>query len=455
LHASTDQRDPRPAFATSALLGWSGRCGLRYSLLALFAFLFFTGPSFLAVPSSFTGPSASAAEREAAETLAIGDKVTISVFGQSDLSGDFVLDGAGAVNMPLAGRIRIGGLTAPEAEGRIRSALMDGYLRDAVVSLRIAELKPVYVMGEVRSPGTYPFRHGLSVLGAIALAGGYRVGDESLAVLRSELLLADEREQLLGTSLQTLMARRLRLEAERDGVKQLAPLSSRMPGSAQIMAGEQEILDFQRRAREGERELLSQQVARLASERTALTEQAELAERQIDLTREQSSEYNKLAATGHALRTVQVEREREHARTRSDAARIKAELAKNETALGELTLRLRELDTAYMRRVVLELQETRQKMLEVEGSVPVAREIAQGRRRRLAASEGAGAAADWDLRITRQTGLAPATIQANFETFLQPGDIIQIAPKRGPVESKQSEETQTRIRSLTGLASRQ
>ena len=443
MHSSTDQREPRPTPGKPAHLTRSGRCGLWCSLLTLLAFLF------------LKVPSASTAEREAAETLAIGDKVTISVFGQTDLSGDFVLDGAGAVNMPLAGRIRIGGLTVPGAEGRIRSALMDGFLRDAVVSLRIAELKPVYVMGEVRSPGTYPFRHGLSVLGAIALAGGYRVGDESIAILRSELLLADEREHLLGTSLQTLMAKRLRLEAERDGVKLLALLSSPTLGSAQIIAGEQEILDFQHRAREGERELLSQQVARLASERTALTEQAELTERQIELTGEQSSEYNKLAASGHALRTVQIGREREHARTRSEAARIRADLAKNETALGELTLRLRELDTTYMRRVVLELQETRQKMLEVERSVPIAREIAESRRRRLAASEGSGAAADWDIRITRQAGLTPATIQASFETSLQPGDIVQVTPKRGPIESKQSEETQTPIRSLTGFASRQ
>jgi polysaccharide export outer membrane protein len=94
-------------------------------------------------------------------------------------------------------------------------------------------------------------------------------------------------------------------------------------------------------------------------------------------------------------------------------------------------------------------------MLEVERSIPTAREIAEGRRRRLAASEGSGAATDWDLRITRQTGLAPATIQASFETSLQPGDIIQITPKREPIESKQSGETQTSIRSLTGLASRQ
>jgi len=441
LHASHSHWGTHPTSANPARSAPFGRRGLWH--LALLALLL------------FVAPSASAAEREAAETLSIGDKVTISVFGQSDLSGDFVLDGAGVVNMPLAGRIRIAGLTALEAEARIRSSLMDGYLRDAVVSLRIAELKPVYVMGEVRSPGTYPFRHGLSVLGVIALAGGYRVGDESLAVLKSELLLADERENLLDASLQTLMARRLRLEAERDGAKQLALPSARTPGSAQIMAGEQEILDFQRRAREGEHELLGQQVARLESEKTALTEQAELAERQIDLTREQSSEYNKLATTGHALRTVQVEREREHARARSDAARIRAELAKSETARGELTLRLRELDTVYMRRVVLELQETRQKILEVERSLPIARQIAESRRRRLTVSEGSGAVADWDIRITRQSGLAPATLQAKFETPLQPGDIVQVAPRQGAVEARPSGAAQTHIRSLTGLASQQ
>ncbi|MCO5090973.1 polysaccharide biosynthesis/export family protein [Bosea sp. (in: a-proteobacteria)] len=389
-----------------------------------------------------------------AETLSIGDKVTVSVFGQADLSGDFVLDAAGAVNMPLAGRIRIAGLTVPDAERRIRGALMDGYLRDAVVSLRVAELKPVYIMGEVRSPGSYPFRHGLSVLGAVALAGGYRVGDESLSVLKSELLLAEERERLLDASLQTLTARRLRLEAERDGSKQLVPPASGA-GSVQILAGEQEILDFQRRAREGERDLLSQQVARLQSEKAALTEQADLAERQVDLTGEQSSEYGKLAASGHGLRTVQVEREREYARARSDAARLKAELAKNDTTLGELRLRLQEIDTTFMRRVVLELQETRQKILEVERSMPVAREIADGRRRRLAANGGSGTAADWTIRIMRQAGLAPVTIEAAFETALQPGDIVQITPRGGGAESSASAQADASMRPLAGLASRE
>lgn len=399
--------------------------------------------------------TASAAERDAADTLSIGDKVTISVFGQTDLSGDFVLDGSGAVNMPLAGRIRIAGLSAPEAEARIRSALMDGYLRDAVVSLRVAELKPVYIMGEVRSPGTYPFRHGLNVLGAVALAGGYRVGDESLAVLKSELLLADEREQLLNASLQTLTARRMRLEAERDGVKQLVP-DARIAGSAQILAGEQEILDFQRRAREGERDLLSQQVARLQSEKAALTEQARLVERQVELTREQSTEYNKLATTGHGLRTVQVERERDYARTQGEAARLRAELAKSETALGELTLRLRELDTTYMRRVVLELQETRQKILEVERSLPTAREIAESRRRRVIASQGSSVAADWDIQVTRQAGLTPVTLQAKFETPLQPGDIVQVAPKTRSIEGAlPGDQAKPPMRQITGLASQQ
>jgi polysaccharide export outer membrane protein len=222
-------------------------------------------------------------------------------------------------------------------------------------------------------------------------------------------------------------------------------------GSAQILAGEQEILDFQRRAREGERDLLSQQIARLASEKAALTEQAGLAERQVELTREQSSEYNKLATTGHGLRTVQVERERDYARTRAEAARLRAELAKNETALGELTLRLRELDTTYMRRVVLELQETRQKILEIERSLPTAREIAESRRRRLVASEGSGAAADWDIRITRQAGLTPVTIQAKFETTLQPGDIVQVAPKARSIEGAvPGDAARTPMRSLTG-----
>jgi polysaccharide export outer membrane protein len=364
------------------------------------------------------------------ETLSVGDKVTVSVFGQADLSGDFVLDGTGSLQMPLIGRIAIAGMTPQQAEIRIRDGLTDGYLREAVVSLRIAELKPVYIMGEVRTPGSYPFRHGLNVLGAVALAGGYRTGDQSLSILKSELLLAEDRLRGLDTTLQMQTARRIRLEAERDGLKQIPTgAMDRSPAAIQLMGGEREIFEFQRRARDGERELLSQQVARLEAERTALAEQGKLAEQQVALTREQSSEYGKLAATGHGLRTVQVEREREYSRTRSDLARIRADIAKNETALGELSLRLKEADTAFTRRVVLELQETRQKIVDVERSIPVAREIYESRRRGLAASEGSGGQTDWDIRILRQSGMQPSTLAAGFDTTLRPGDIVQIAPR--------------------------
>lgn len=397
------------------------RSGARLTTLALAAALWLSGTTMSA------GLAASPAEEP--ERLSIGDKVTVQVFGQGDLSGDFVIDGAGMVQMPLVGRIPVAGLTAPQAETRIRDGLMDGFVRDAVVSLRIAELKPVYIMGEVRSPGSYPFRHGLNVLSAVALAGGYRVGDQSVSVLRTEFLLADERVRLLEASRDQLAARRARLEAERDGLPRI-PASAGL-GASPIVAGEQEIFDFQRKARDSERNLLRQQVARLESEKTALTQQAKLAQQQVDLTRENASEYTKLAASGLALRNIQVEREREYARTRSDVARIEADVAKNETALGELSLRLADTDAAFMRRVVTELQETRAKILEVERSLPVARELAEGRRRRLAADEASGGAGDWDIRVTRQAGLEARTLPAGFETVLRPGDVVQIMPKPG------------------------
>lgn len=371
------------------------------------------------------GMNARAAEGDAAERLTIGDKVTVSIFGQPDLSGDFVLDGRGDVHVPLVGRVRIVGLTPPEAEQRIRSALAEGYLREAIVSVRAAELKPIYVLGEVRTPGSYPFRHGLRVIGAVALAGGYRVGDQALTLLRSDLLLADERVRQLEVTLQALTARRLRLEAERDGLNHLAPLPTpEGAGFAALLAGEREILEFQYRARVAERDLLQQQVARLDAERAALTEQARLIDHQVTLTRDQVADYSKLTAGGHGLRPILVEREREHARTQSDAAKNRADLSKNATAVGELALRIQEAEVGFKRRVVLELQDTRQKILDVERSIPVAREIYESRRRRLAADD----ASDWVIRVTRQEGANTTAITAKLETLLQPGDIVEIVP---------------------------
>ena len=85
------------------------------------------------------------------------------------------------------------------AEQRIVERLADGILVNPSVFVRVAELRPVQILGDVRAPGSYPFRYGSMVKSAIAQAGGLGTAERGSAI--SDLLLADERVRTLGATI--------------------------------------------------------------------------------------------------------------------------------------------------------------------------------------------------------------------------------------------------------------
>jgi Periplasmic protein involved in polysaccharide export len=119
--------------------------------------------------------------------LGTGDKLKVTVYGEDDLSGEFLVDGTGQVQLPLVGQVRAGALTIHEFVAEVAKALQEGYLKDPKISVEVLNYRPFYIIGEVNKPGEYPFENGLNVLGAIALAGGYtyRANDSQIYVRRA------------------------------------------------------------------------------------------------------------------------------------------------------------------------------------------------------------------------------------------------------------------------------
>ena len=118
--------------------------------------------------------------------LGAGDKLKITIFDEPDLSGEFELDGAGGVALPLIGQMQALDLSPRELEKRIEAKLLDGYLLRPRVSIEVLSYRPFYIMGEVNQPGSYPYRAGLNVLNAAALAGGftYRADEGDIEISR-------------------------------------------------------------------------------------------------------------------------------------------------------------------------------------------------------------------------------------------------------------------------------
>ncbi len=115
-----------------------------------------------------------AVTREVSEyRLGSGDKVRITTFGETALTGEFLISGTGKVSLPLVGELPALGLTARELQESVEMSLKQGFLREPRVSVEVLSYRPFYILGEVKSPGTYPFINGLTVVKAVATAGGY------------------------------------------------------------------------------------------------------------------------------------------------------------------------------------------------------------------------------------------------------------------------------------------
>jgi protein involved in polysaccharide export with SLBB domain len=105
--------------------------------------------------------------------LGSGDKIRLIVFGETELSGEFVVSGAGTLSLPLIGEVSASGTTATQLQQTIATAFSQGYLKDPKVNIEVLNFRPFYILGEVGKPGEYPFSNGLTVVNAVARAEGY------------------------------------------------------------------------------------------------------------------------------------------------------------------------------------------------------------------------------------------------------------------------------------------
>lgn len=143
------------------------------STLALAGALLLIGCSTGPTPISAGDRYVSGVDINETYTLGAGDKVHMSVFSEQQLGGDFSVSGDGKLSLPLIGDVDVIGKTTPEVARMVEARLADGYLRNPRVSMEVMAYRPFFILGEIRSPGQYPYANGLTVTNAIATAQGF------------------------------------------------------------------------------------------------------------------------------------------------------------------------------------------------------------------------------------------------------------------------------------------
>ena len=132
-------------------------------------------------PATVGGPYAAApygyayapSNYQASYTLDAGDKLRVVVFGQEGISGTYLVDAGGNVSLPLVGTVPARGATTQKLARIITERLKQGYVREPHVTVAIESYRPFFILGEVTTPGQYPYVPNMTVENAIAVAGGF------------------------------------------------------------------------------------------------------------------------------------------------------------------------------------------------------------------------------------------------------------------------------------------
>jgi polysaccharide export outer membrane protein len=360
--------------------------------------------------------------------LAPGDHIIVTVFNQPELSTDVVVDGAGNIVLPFLEPIGVENLTILECQNLIRDRLADGILRKPSVSVRIVELRPLYVSGDVRTPGAYPFRFGVTVQSAVALAGGFGVGEMVQGGAVSEFLLADERLRQLGFQKQTLLVRRARLEAQRDGREDFSPPASlEMMGEGDvesIVANERNTFETQAAILRNQLDLLRSQRPRIQDEIGALNAQVATTKKQLQLVKQHADQYSGLVKQGLGLANAELQYKLTESNNESELWRLIAQVSRLQMDAGELDIKIEEAEASFKRQVVAELREARERLNELDVTVPAAREI---RNVKLQYASGLiKVGVKRSISVTRVRNGEAAFFEATEMTPLEPGDIIDV-----------------------------
>lgn len=116
-----------------------------------------------------------------------GDKLRVTVFGQEALTGEYTVDGAGFLSMPLLGQVQARGSTAGELEQQISQRLVsESLLVSPSVNVQILTYRPFFILGEVNQPGQFTYIENMTVLTAVAVGGGFthRASTDTFTITR-------------------------------------------------------------------------------------------------------------------------------------------------------------------------------------------------------------------------------------------------------------------------------
>jgi exopolysaccharide production protein ExoF len=353
-------------------------------------------------------------------------KASESVFTEwTALGGEYVIGADGKINVPMIGSVESAGKTSAELAAALGSAFQQalGLTVAPTASVEIAQYGPIYVSGDVATPGEYPFAPNLTVAKALALAGGERRGNEAGARGEREILTTAGTLEVLEDEFRRLLLRRARLDAELAGADAIvlpAELAD-LPGADAMLAAEQAIMDAQARQQEAQATSLTEEANLFANQVAAFEQKRGSTETQLVVAREQLARIEQLSDDGLALAS-------RVASLQTNVADLESRLLDTQTAALQAQQDISEAERERARLADQRLSDISLERQTVEGEVAALAlriETQRGLVRDAVIQNGAGAVPGLQEPGYSYTILRDgAELQAEPGTPLQAGDVI-------------------------------
>lgn len=397
---------------------------------------------------------AAAEEHEQAELLlAPGDSLKFDIFDDQKDPVDLPIGTDGKIQAPFLGAVPVAGRTIAEA----LEELEDGYRKKQIfvtprISLSVGTYRPVFVLGDVRNPGIYPFQPDLTVEKALGLAGGQSIGSGSENPVSLETRLRAELD-VTGTSIAKAALAIARLEAQREGRTEILPKDI-PPEAAPYLHGpvtdalrevELDILKSDAQTFETKRKMLVEGIAEAETGQTLLEGLSGKTAESLRFTREELDRAKALQQKG--IKTI------------NDVSNISRQLMLEEARELQVLTNLSDgrRGLLNLKRQIVEIDEARK--LKVLSDLRLERfNLANGIAERHSAEQQlallSGRTMDafrtmrelvLDFAIRRGTGAKVEDIEARSTTPILPGDVLMVKTRNpNDAVAAASEDVQTR-----------
>ncbi|MBP2490171.1 polysaccharide biosynthesis/export family protein (plasmid) [Rhizobium leguminosarum] len=344
------------------------------------------------------------------------------------IGGEYTVSDAGEVSLPFLGSQSVGNLDNASLTNEIAKRLQAkmGLAQTPAVTIDVLDFPPIYVVGDVTTPGQYSFRPGLTVLQSLAMSGGPRRAKEEQQT-HSIQIVGELRE--IDHSILRSTARLARLRAEMDGANEIT-FDQTTDVDQQFAAGiyNEERIIFRARANALERQSRAFTELRdlLTTEISTLEEKLTGADDNIKSVEDQLVSVKSLVQKGLTISSRQMDLERLLTTYRSDKLDLVTAVMRGRQAISETTRNLEGLYDARRSEVATEAQSERASLDQFK----LKRETLQ---KLLIADLGSydsvkSLTDDLPLTfsVTRRNAGQINQFQASETTALAPGDVVRV-----------------------------